>query len=342
MKAVRIHEHGDLDVLRIEDISIPTLGPEEVRIQIKAAGLNHLDTWVRRGVPGHKYPLPITPGCDGAGIVDELGSAVSGLKKGDRVLLAPGLSCGRCASCASGQDQLCRYYGILGETRDGCCAEFVAVNAKQALPIPGNLSFEDAAAIPLVFLTAWHMLIERAKIRPGETVLIHAAGSGVSSAAIQIAKLWGTRVIATAGSAEKCEKAKKLGADEAINYQKQDFYEEVRKFTGKRGVDVAIDHVGETTLEKSVRCLVKGGRLVTCGTTSGFEIKLDFRHVFFKSLSILGSTMGSRGELHEILGHVASGKLHPVVDSVFPLEKIQQAHTRIGERAVFGKVIVTL
>ncbi len=342
MKAVRIHEHGDLEVLRIEDIAIPTPGPEEVRIQVKAAGLNHLDTWVRRGVPGHKYPLPITPGCDGAGIVEELGGAVSGLKKGDRVLLAPGLSCGRCVSCASGQDQLCRYYGILGETRDGCCAEFVVVNAKQALPIPSNLSFEDAAAIPLVFLTAWHMLVERAKVRPGETVLIHAAGSGVSSAAIQIAKLWGTRVIATASSAEKCEKAKKLGADEAIDYQRQDFYEEVRKLTGKRGVDVAIDHVGETTLEKSVRCLVKGGRLVTCGTTSGFEIKLDFRHVFFKSLSILGSTMGSRGELHEILSHVASGKLRPVVDSVFPLEKIQQAHARIGERAVFGKVIVTL
>lgn len=342
MKAVRIHEHGGLEVLQIEDIPAPEPGPGEIRVAVKAAGLNHLDTWVRRGVPGHKFPLPITPGCDGAGVVEKLGPGVADWKTGDAVMLSPGEGCGGCERCRAGDEHLCRHYGILGEMRDGTCAQLVVVKSARAMKKPASLSFEEAAAIPLVSLTAWHMLVARAQIREGETALVHAAGSGVSSAAIQIAKLFGARVIATAGSDEKCAKALKLGADECINYEKTDFFEEVRKLTAKRGVDIAIDHVGQSTMEKSIRLLVKGGRLVTCGTTSGPEIKVDFRHIFFKSLSVLGSTMGTRAELREILRHVEAGRLKAVIDSVFPLEKIREAHAQIGERAVFGKVVVTL
>lgn len=340
MKAVRISEHGGPEVLRIEEIPAPEPGPGEIRVAVKACGLNHLDTWVRRGVPGHRFPLPITPGCDGAGVVERAGPGAARWRPGDPVVLSPGEGCGSCERCRSGEEQLCLSYGILGEMRDGCCAEFVVVKEGRALPKPENLSFEQAAAFPLVFLTAWHMLVARAQVRSGENVLIHAAGSGVSSAAIQIAKLRGARVIGTAGSEEKCRKAKALGADECIDYTKADFFEEVRLLTGKRGVDVVIDHVGEATIERSVRLLVKGGRLVTCGTTSGPEIRLDFRHVFFKSLSILGSTMGSRGELQEVLRHAAAARLKPVVDSTFPLAQVRDAHARIGARAAFGKVVV--
>lgn len=342
MKAVRIHEHGGLEVLKLEEIPAPEPGPGEIRVAVKAAALNHLDTWVRRGVPGHKFPLPITPGCDGAGVVEKMGPGFTAWKTGDAVVLSPGEGCGVCEPCQSGSENLCRHYGILGEMRDGTCAQFVVVKSARAMKKPSNLSFEEAASMPLVFLTAWHMLVARARVQPGEAVLVHAAGSGVSSAAIQIAKLFGARVLATAGSDEKCARARQLGADECINYEKADFFEEVRKLTGKRGVEIVIDHVGQSTMDKSIRLLVKGGRLVTCGTTSGPEIPLDFRHIFFKSLSVLGSTMGSRGELLEILRHVEAGRLKPVLDSVFPLEKIREAHARIGERAVFGKIGVTL
>ncbi|HET6201451.1 MAG TPA: zinc-binding dehydrogenase [Planctomycetota bacterium] len=341
MRALVIGEHGGIDVLRFEERPVPERGPGDVLVEVKAIGLNHLDTWVRRGVPGHKFPLPLVPGCDGAGVVRETGSLVTHVRPGDRVFLAPGVSCGVCPACVGGRDNLCRRYGILGEMRDGTCAEYVSVPGRNAIPIPEALSFEEAAAFPLAFLTAWHMVVARAGLRPGETVLVHAAGSGVSSAAIQVCGLFGARrILVTAGSEEKLAKARDLGATDGILYLERDFAEEVRRITGKRGVDVILDHVGADTFDRNVRSLVPGGRLVLCGATSGYEGKTDLRFVFFKNLSILGSTMGSLAELHEIASHIAAGRLRPVVDSVLPLSEVKEAHRRMGERSLFGKIVL--
>ncbi len=343
MRAVVIHEHGGLDRLVIEERPTPEPGPGRVRVRVRACALNHLDTWVRRGVPGHAFPLPIVPGCDFAGDVDAVGAGVepSGvLALGAAVSIAPGFGCGRCDACADGDDHLCRHYGIFGETTDGGCAEYAVVPAENCLKKPANLSFEEAAAVPLVFLTAWHMLVARAGVRPGMDVLIHAAGSGVGSAAIQIAKLFGARVIATAGGAHKVERAQDLGADVVIDSSTTDFLSEVKRVTGRRGVDVAIDHVGEPTIGKSIAALAKGGTLVTCGATAGFKLETDLRLVFFKSLSILGSTMGSRGEVHDVLRLVEQGRLRPVVHAVLPMDEIREAHRILGDREAFGKVVV--
>jgi NADPH:quinone reductase-like Zn-dependent oxidoreductase len=339
--AVVVREHGGLEALRIEERPVPEPGPGEARVRVRAVALNHLDVWVRRGVPGHPFPLPIIPGCDIAGSVDALGpGAAVPFKTGDAVVVAPGVSCGACAECARGQDQFCRKYGILGETCDGGCAEYAVVPAANLLPAPKGLSPEESAAIPLVFLTAWHMVVERARVRAGETVLVHAAGSGVSSAAIQIAKVHGARVLATVGSPAKVEKARALGADEVIDYRAKDFAAEVRRLTDKRGVDVIVDHVGPDTWEANVRSLARGGRLVLCGSTSGFEVKTDLRFVFFKSLSILGSTMGSRGELHDVLRLVEAKRLRPVVDSVLPMAQVGEGHRRLEAREAFGKIVL--
>jgi NADPH:quinone reductase-like Zn-dependent oxidoreductase len=260
---------------------------------------------------------------------------------GDEVVLAPGLGCGVCAACAAGRDNLCRAYGILGETRDGTCAESVLVPERNALPLPKGLSFEEAAAVPLVFLTAWHMVVDRAALRPGETILVHAAGSGVSSAAIQIARLVGaSRVFATTSTPEKAARAKALGADEVIDYSKEDVFARIRDLTGKAGVDVVVDHVGAATFPTSLKCLAKAGRLVTCGATSGPKAEIHLNLVFFKSLAILGSTMGSLGEVHEVLAHVAAKRLRPVVDSVLPLSQVAEAHRRLEARDVFGKIVL--
>ncbi len=342
MRAVVIREHGGIEVLRLEQRDVPEPGAGEARVKVAAVGLNHLDLWVRAGVPGHPFPLPLVPGSDVVGTVDALGAGVRGVHEGDKVVVGPGVSCRRCRECRSGRDPLCRYYGILGESRDGGCADYLVVPDANLFAMPARLDFVQAAAVPLVFLTAWHMLVDRARVRPGEIVLIHAAGSGVSSAAIQIARLHGCRVLATAGSAEKCAKARELGAEEAVPYHQADFVEEVRRWTGKRGVDVALDHVGAATFERTLRCLAKGGRYVTCGATSGPEMKADFRLVFFKSLSILGSTMGASHELAEVLSHVEAGRLHPVVDRVFPLERVAKAHRHLESRAGFGKTILAL
>jgi NADPH:quinone reductase-like Zn-dependent oxidoreductase len=262
-------------------------------------------------------------------------------KAGDAVVLAPGLSCGLCRACASGRDPLCRSYGILGETRDGTCAEAVVVPERNALPLPRGVAFEAAAAFPLVFLTAWHMLADRAALRPGETVLVHAAGSGVSSAAIQVARLLGAgRVIATTSTAEKAARARTLGADDAIDSSKEDVAGRVREITGKAGVDVVVDHVGQATFAGSLKALAKGGRLVTCGATSGPKVEVHLNLVFFKSLSILGSTMGSLGEMHDLVGHLAAGRLKPVVDSVLSLSQVAEGHRRLEAREVFGKIVL--
>jgi len=340
MKAVVIREHGDLDALRLEELPDPEPGPGEVRLRVEAVGLNHLDTWVRRGVPGHEFPLPIVPGCDVSGVVDALGPGARGVELGDRVLVSPGLGCGRCQHCAEGQETLCRDYGILGETCDGGCRELAVVPALNVIPIPEGIDFTRAAAFPLTFLTAWHMLVARCGIQPGDDVLVHAAGSGVGSAAVQIAKLFGARVIATAGSEAKLDKARELGADALVDYETTSFAKEVKALTGRRGVDIVVEHVGERTIGDSIRCLAKGGRVVTCGATTGPKLETNLQLVFFKSLSILGSTMGSRGELVRIVELVGRGLLRPIVDRVLPLEDVREAHRAMGAREQFGKIVL--
>lgn len=342
MRAVVIREHGGPDVLTFEDRPVPEPGAGQIRIRVRAIGLNHLDLWVRNGVPGHTFPLPIVPGCDAAGVVDALGPGASGVAVGDEVVLAPGVSCGRCPACRAGEDALCRTFGILGESRDGGCQEYVVVGDDGCFPKPQGLDWAQAAAVPLTFLTAWHMLKARARVQPGERVVVHAAGSGVSVAAIQIAAFLGARVFTTAGSDEKCAKGRALGAEEAVNYRTKDFAAEVKRWTGGRGVDVVVDHIGADTFERSMRCLARGGRYVTCGATSGYELKTDFRPVFFKSLSILGSTMGGSHELATVLSLVAAGRLRPVVDRVFPFEQIASAHRYLESREAFGKVVLTV
>ena len=340
MRAVLVRQHGGLEELRFEEVPDPTPGPGDVVVEVRACGVNHLDLWVRRGVLGHTFPLPMIPGCDVAGVVLDADEKAHGIAPGRPVIVAPGIGCGRCERCALGDDQLCRHYGILGETRDGGYAPRVAVPARNLLEKPEGLSFEEAAAFPLTFLTAWHMLAARAELRPGEDVLVHAAGSGVGSAAIQIARLLGGRVIATAGSEAKLARARELGAEETINYREKDFAQEVARITAKRGVDVVVEHVGEETFEGSVRSLAKGGRLVTCGATSGPRAELNIPRLFFKSLSILGSTMGSSGELHRLVRRVGAGKLRPVVDRVRPLEQAAEAHRILEDREAFGKIIL--
>jgi NADPH:quinone reductase-like Zn-dependent oxidoreductase len=340
MRAVVVRGHGGREVLELADRPAPACRPDEALIEIKAAGVNHLDVFVRKGVPGHTFPLPLVLGSDGAGVVREVGALVKNVKPKDRVAIAPGYGCGACAACGSGNDPLCRSYGIMGETRDGTDAELCAVPGRNLLPIPEGIPFAQAAAVPLVYLTAWHMVVARAGLTAGDDVLVHAAGSGVSIAAIQIAKLCGARVLTTASSDEKLAKAKGLGADVLINYAREDVLAAVRAATGKAGVDVVVDHVGEATFETSLKALKKGGRVVTCGSTSGPKLTADLRLIFFKSLSILGSTMGSLGEMHRVWKLFTSGVLAPVIDRVIPLEEVAQAHQALEERAAFGKVIL--
>ena len=329
MKAVVIREHGSFDRLKIEDVDLPEPRADEVRVKVKVAGLNHLDTWVRRGIEGVRFPLPLIPGCDGAGVVDKVGDVAHGIKTGSEVILVPGLG-----------HPMERDYGILGETRDGTCADYIVVPRENVLPKPSGMAWDAAGCFSLTFLTAWAMLVRRAQIRAGEWVLIHAGGSGVGVAALQMAKLFSCRVIATASTEEKRGRLKEMGADEAIPYD--DFVGEARRITGKVGVDVVVDHIGPDTWEGSVACLRRGGRLVTCGGTSGHEIRFDVRHLFFKGLSFLGNTMGTLEEQKAVLEHVKAGRLVPVIDSVFALDEIQDAHRRLADRAVFGKVVVTL
>lgn len=341
MKAVLIRRHGGPEILEIADLPRPRPGPGEVLVRIKAAGMNHLDTWVRRGMPGMRLPLPMIPGSDGAGVVEEIGAGVTAFKPGDRVFLSPGFSCERCVACLSGNEPLCKDYGLLGEHRSGVQCDYASFPASQWMPLPDGLSFEEGAAFPLVFLTAWRMLVTRAALRHGETVLVQAGGSGIGTAAVQIAKLHGARVFATVGSDDKIAPLRALGADEVINYRTADFFEEVRRLTGKRGVDVVVENVGRETWDKSLRSLARGGRMVTCGATSGPDAATDLRFVFFKGLSILGSTMGSRAELLTVAGLVGARRLKPVIDRVFSLDKVAEGHRAMAERTLFGKIVLT-
>ena len=342
MKAIRFHEFGNADVLRYDEVPKPSIGPNDVLLQLKAAALNHLDIWVRSGQRERSIPLPHIPGSDGAGIIAEVGKGVKHLAVGDRVLISPGLSCGHCDKCLSGKDNLCREYRVLGMRDEGTYAEYVRLPAENVLPIPSGLDFPEAAAIPLVSLTAWHMLATLAKAQPGETVLVHGAGSGVGSMGIQIGKLLGTRVITTAGSAEKLNKANELGADAFINYKETDFTEEVKRLTDKRGVDVVFEHIGGEVFEKSITILAKGGRLVTCGATTQFNCHVDIRYIYTRHQTIYGSWMGGKPELAEVLRHFSSGKLKAVVDSVFPLSQAADAQRKMEERKNFGKIVLNI
>jgi NADPH:quinone reductase-like Zn-dependent oxidoreductase len=340
VKAIAMHAHGGPEVLQLEDQPDPEPGPGEVVVRVRAVGLNHLDIWVREGWPALKLRFPHVLGSDVAGVVEAVAPGVKGVTVGEEVVLSPGLSCGRCRECLLGRDPFCRSYAILGEHVSGGYRERLAVPAQNLLPKPPALSFEEAACVPLVFLTAWHALVARAELRTGEVILVHAAGSGVGSAAVQIAKLLGATVIATAGSDAKCERALGLGADHAVNYERQDFVLETRRLTGKRGVDVVFEHVGKFTWERSILALAAGGRLVTVGATTGYDPLTDLRHVFYRQLSILGSTMGSKGELFDVLRHVRDGKLRPVLDRVLPLTEAAAAQKLLADRAQFGKIVL--
>jgi len=340
MKAILIPKHGGPEVLRSADIPQPKPDPTDVLVRVRACALNHLDLWVRRGLNGVEFPLPLVPGSDIAGEVAEVGALAKRVRVGDKVVLAPGVSCGQCAACAAGKDNECRNYTIFGYGRNGGCAEYVLAPEVNLLPMPAALSFEEAAAVPLVFVSAWHMLVARARLQPGEEVLVLGAGSGVGSAAIQIAKLMGARVIATAGSRAKLDKARELGADEVIDHAQQKISDEVRRLTGKRGVDVVFEHVGTATWDQSILSLATGGRLVTCGATTGFAAQLDLRYLFARQLSLLGSYMGSRAELYTVLKLVGEKRLRPVIDRVFPLDQAVQAHQRLEQREQFGKSVL--
>jgi NADPH:quinone reductase-like Zn-dependent oxidoreductase len=340
MKAIVYSEHGGPEVLRYMDVPDPQIGADEVLVRVRACALNHLDLWLRMGIPGMTVPLPHIPGSDIAGEVAKVGEKVTNVKVGTRVMLQPGISCGQCPKCLAGEDSFCRSYTLFGQMVDGGCAEYVKSPAVNVVPIPENLSFEEAAAFPLVSLTAWHMLITRARLKPAETVLVLGAGSGVGGAAIQIAKAAGARVIATAGSEEKLAKGRELGADAMINHSKQDIAAEVKRLTDRRGVDVVFEHVGQATWEHSIHSLVPGGRLVTCGATSGFDGKLDIRYLFTRQLSILGSFMGSKAELFSALELLRRGLLKPVIDVVLPLAQCAEAHRRLESREQFGKIVL--
>jgi NADPH:quinone reductase-like Zn-dependent oxidoreductase len=344
-EGVVLHAHGGPEVLVRETFELPEPGPREVRVRVRAVALNHLDVWVRRGLPNLKLAYPHRLGCDIAGELDAVGPGARfafPCKVGDRVVVSPGVSCGVCERCLLGQDNLCRQYAILGEHVSGGYARHVVVPDTNLLPYPGDLPFTDAAAVPLVFLTAWQMVVAKGEVRPGQTVLVQAGGSGVSSAAIQIAKLFGARVITTVGSDAKAERARALGADDVVNYATQDFVAEVKRLTGKRGADVVIEHVGGDVMSKSVLAAGAGGRIVTCGATAGFTPAIDLRHVFFRQVEILGSTMGPKGALFGILEHVKAGRLKAVVDRVLPLWEAREAHRVIEAREVFGKVVLAV
>jgi len=339
VKAVRFHQHGGPEVLRFEDAPDPMPAPGRVIVGVRACALNHLDIWERRGLDRVKLPLPHISGSDIAGVVVDGGA--SAYRPGLRVMLQPGLRCGRCAACADGRDNQCVHYDVLGLQSDGGYAELVSVPAENIIPIPEDLDFVRAAAFPLTFLTAWHMLVTRAGLREGDVVLVLAGGSGVGQAAIQLARHFGARVFATAAPA-KAERTRALGAEEVFDHYAADFAREIKRATGGRGADIVVEHVGEATWERSVRALANGGRLVTCGATTGPTGSLNLQHLFARQLSILGCYMGRFSELRAAAPLFFEGKLSPVIDAVFPLARAADAQRRLEDKSQFGKTVLLI
>jgi NADPH:quinone reductase-like Zn-dependent oxidoreductase len=338
MKAVRMHAYGGPEVLRYEDVPDPKPRQDQVLVRVRACAMNHLDLWVRKGTT--KSPLPHILGSDIAGEIVEVGGYVSGFKEGQRVLLAPMSFCNQCEYCTAGRQNQCREFTVLGNGVDGGNCGLIAVPAVNVIPIPDNLDFNDAASVPLVFLTAFHMLTGRAALEPGQTVLVLGANSGVGIAAVQIAKLFNATVIATAGNEAKIEKALALGADHVINHYVHKISDEVKKITNREGVDIVLEHVGVATWGESIKSLKPGGTLVTCGATTGPDAKIDLRFLYSKQFNLLGSYMGTMGELHAVLKHVFSGKIGAVVDRAFPLAEARKAHEYMEKSEMFGKIVL--
>ena len=340
MRAVHVTRHGGPEVLELVDLPVPEPGPGEVRVRVAAVSLNHLDLWVRRGMPGVDIPMPHVPGCDGAGLVDALGPGVEGLALGAPVLLEPGFTLGDGPEVLAGVDHLAPDYGIRGEHAPGFTAELVCLPARYLTPIPAGIDLVEAAALPLVFLTAWGMLVTRAEVQASETVLVIGAASGVGSAAIQLARARGCRVAATAGSEEKRALGLSLGAEAVFDHGDPEWSRAAKAFSGG-GFDVVIEHVGPATWDQSMRLLARRGRLVTCGGTTGPKVSVTLPHLFMKNQSVLGSTMGPRSALTEILSGVERGDLRPVLDRSLPVESIRQAHQLLEDREVVGKLVLT-
>ena len=342
MKALAFHEFGGPDKLKYEDVPDPKIKPNEVLVRVRACALNHLDLFVREGIPALKTPLPFWTGCDIAGEVAEVGAEVPGVKPGTRVAVNPNLTCGRCEFCAQGEDSLCVRYGILGEHAPGGLAEYVAVRGDNVLPLPASVSFEAAASFVLTNMTAWRMVVTQGQVRPGHDVLVIGVGGGVSSTAVQIARLCGARVIVTSSDDAKLEKARALGAEVGINYKKNpDWAKQVFEATAKRGVDVVIENVGAATWKDSIRSLKGGGRLVTCGSTSGPVGETIIPLVFWKQVHLIGSTMANRKEFHDVMGQFFAGRLTAIIDEVVPLKDGAAAQQRLAEGKQFGKIVLT-
>ncbi|MBI4280501.1 MAG: zinc-binding dehydrogenase [Armatimonadetes bacterium] len=343
MRAVTFHEHGDVGVLRYEDVPEPVPGPGEVVIRVRAIGCNYNDLWARRGLPGMKFDLPHISGSDAAGEIAAVGPGVSGVKAGDAVVVHPSISCRTCEACTAGQEYFCRHFKIWGFQTgplDGSYAEYAKVPAANAVPKPARLTWEEAASIPLVLLTTYHMLVTRAQLRTGEWILVWGATSGIGIVAVQLARHMGASVVAVAGSEEKLAAARDLGAHVLVNYKTQDVVDEVRKATGRRGVDVVFEHTGQETWERSLRVMAWGARLVTCGNTTGFQAITDLRFLFNKQLSLLGSHQGNKAELMAGLRLVEAGHIKPVVGKVFPLREAAAAQTAIETGNKIGKIVL--
>ena len=336
------HKHGGTDELVYEDFPDPIADDNEVIVKVKASSINHLDIWIRQGIPAYNLELPHISGCDVSGVVADIGKNVSDVKVGDNVIVAPGLSCFKCDQCISGNDNLCDFFKIFGAGTHGGYAEYTKVNANSIVPMPGSLTFVEAAAFPLTFLTAYHMLVSRIDLRAGQDILIIAAASGIGTAAVRIAKLLGARIIATVGSEEKVKMIKMMGVNDVINYNEEDFAKKVIELTEGKGVEAVFENVGPETWDKSISCLSKGGKLVTCGATSGPDVNLDLRTIFMKQLAIYGSIMGTRKELFEIMKFVLNGQLRVTIDSIFELKDVKKAQEKMLARKNVGKIMIEI
>jgi NADPH:quinone reductase-like Zn-dependent oxidoreductase len=342
MKALYMRGHGELEQIEYGDLPEPAPNAGEVVVDVKAAALNRLDLFVLRGIPGIDLAMPHVGGADGAGVVAAVGDGVSGWSVGDEVVLNPGVWCGACEFCRRGDESLCVRFGLLGEHRPGTFAERVRVPAASLGRKPSHLTWVEAAAFPLVYLTAWRMLVTRARLEAGETVLIHGIGGGVALAALAIAKRLGARAIVTSGSAEKLRRARELGADEAIDYTAADVAKQVRGLTGRRGVDVVVESTGAATWMASLRSACKGGRIVTCGATTGPQPAEEIRLIFWNQLSILGSTMGSVADWRSMIDAVERWGLRPAIDSAHRLADGRAAYERLERRDQFGKIVLAV